>query len=295
MKKLFITAAAVLSVMALNAKVLNVGEIHRVDLGGHTIDRPVLSADGSFVVAQGHDGLQKIDLADGTAKTIVPGLNLYNIVISSDGQTVAYIRPSYTADHLRMTSLEAVSLDNGRVEVVVKPTRNLATGVAVNGGTVSAVSDGQLSVKAISANGSQQSQSPVVGISYGHLTVNGNTVDPLGKGSYLWPSLSPDGKKIVFWCVGQGCYVSNLDGSDVRKVGGLRAAVWAGNDVIVGMQDLDDGEFVVASKIVAHDLATGERQDLTSDDYVAMYPSATAGRVAFCDPMGNLYFMDIEK
>lgn len=295
MKKFFITAAAVLAVMSLNAKVFTVGEVHQVNIGNGTVDKPVISADGSFVVAQGKGGLQKIDLSTGKADMLVQGADLYNISISADGKTVAYTRPSFDKNHLRYTALEAVNVDTKKAETIVKASRNLASGVAVTNQGVAALNNGKIAKKAVNKAAAAQAERAVVAINKGHLMVNGTAIDPQGKGSYLWPSLSPDGTKVVYWCVGKGCFVSDLNGKNVQPVGAIRAAVWAGNDALVGMQPKDNGEYVTESKIVAYDLKTGERQVLTSDDMIAVYPSATATRVSFTDPDGNLYYMDINK
>ena len=131
---------------------------------------------------------------------------------------------------------------------------------------------------------------------HGHLMVDGVAVDPLGKGSYLWPQVSPDGKSLVFWCVGQGCFVSDIDGANPRHLGGMRAAVWAGNDAIIGMYDLDNGRAIVESMLVGCDVATGEKQLLTSRDEIkALYPRMTPGGVTFMDPDGNRYFIPLKK
>lgn len=294
MKKLFISAAAVLAALSLNAQVFTCGDIHKVNTTA-SIERPAISADGSFVVAQGNGALQKIDLATGATENLVEGNGLYGISLSEDGKTVVYIRPSYTKNHLRMTAMEAVNTDTKKVETIVKPSRDMAAGAAVSNREVKAVNDGKVTKKAINKNAEATAERPVVAISYGHLTVNGNAIDPQGKASYLWPSLSPDGTKIVYWCSYRGCFVCDLDGSNVQPVGNLQAAVWAGNDALVGMQSQDNGEYITASKIVAFDLGSKKSQTLTGTDMIAMYPSATASRVSFVDGEGALYFMDINK
>lgn len=129
----------------------------------------------------------------------------------------------------------------------------------------------------------------------GHLMVNDKAIDPQGKGSYLWPSLSPDGSKIVYWLAGHGCFVCNLDGSNSRHLGGMRAAVWAGNDAIVGMYDLDDGRMILESRLVACDISSGEKQILTPENIIALYPAASPERVAFTDLEGNLYYFNISR
>lgn len=293
MKKFFISAAAVLAAMSLNAAVFTVGEVHKVNVDG-TVDRPVLSADGSFVVAQVNRGLQKIDLATGNAELIAEGADLYHAAISPDGKTVVYTRPSYDKNHLRHTAMEAVNLDTRKVETIVKASRNMAAGVSLANGEIKALDNGKMTKKAINKAEGQNNR-PVVAINRGHLMVDGVALDPQGKGSYLWPALSPDGTKIVYRLVNRGTFVCNLDGSDVKPVGNISAAVWAGNDALVGMVTEDNGEYVTAGRIVAHDLRSGEKQVLTNDDIIALYPTATDSRIAFVDAEGNLYIMNINK
>lgn len=300
MKKFFIAAAAVLvASLSMNAEVFNVGAVQKVETSG-LVDKPVLSADGSFVVAKSTNGLDKISLANGAKETIVEGQGLYNVAITPDGANVVYTRPSYNQNHLRYNAVERVNLATGKKDVLVKASRNLSSGTAVTNGTVATVNNGRMQTKAIGANNSDVR--PVVAIYQGHLTVsqNGKTVniDPQGRGSYLWPSLSPDGTKIVYWCVYRGCFVCDLDGSNARSLGNLRAAVWAGNDAIIGMKNVDDEEGgIKASSLVAADIATGETQVLTPESVVAVFPSvnANATRVAFNDIEGNLYYLDITK
>lgn len=297
MKKFFIAVAVLAASLTVNADVFNVGAIQKVENIG-AVEKPVLAADGSFVVAKGAKGLEKVSLADGTTQTVVEGQDLYNVAITPDGSKVVYTRPSFNKNHLRHTALESVSLENGKKDVIVKASRNMSAGAAVTNGTITAVNNGRMQKKAIGAD--KNDVLPVVSIYQGHLQVtrNGQTVniDPQGRASYLWPQLSPDGTKIVYWCVYRGCFVCDLDGSNARPLGELRAAVWAGDNAVVGMKTVSDDEGgIVASSLIAADIATGELQTLTSDDVVAMFPTATAGRVAFNDLDGNLYFFDITK
>ena len=60
------------------------------------------------------------------------------------------------------------------------------------------------------------------------------------------------------------------------------------------MMDLDDGEFIYASTIVAATL-DGKTQTLTGDDIIAMYPHATDGKIAFSTPAGEAYIINVTK
>lgn len=141
---------------------------------------------------------------------------------------------------------------------------------------------------------------PVVSIHYGHLEVttpDGKTVtlDPQGRGSYLWPQLSPDGTKIVYYLARHGCFVCNLDGSDVRPLGYLHGARWINNDAVVGFQDYDDGAVTYKSAIVAADLQ-GTHQTLTDESIIGLNPSVSAdgSRIAFATTAGELYVINLK-
>ena len=94
----------------------------------------------------------------------------------------------------------------------------------------------------------------------------------------------------------EGAFVCNLDGSNVKPLGMMRAPQWWDDATVVGMYDQDDGEFVYASRIVATNLK-GDKQSLTPDSLIAMYPkvSAQAGKIAFSTPDGKAYIINVTK
>jgi Tol biopolymer transport system component len=129
------------------------------------------------------------------------------------------------------------------------------------------------------------------------LTVGTTTkvLSPNGQGlSYLWPSISPDGKKIVYYVSG-AVWTCNVDGSGVQRIGNFRAPRWYNNNVVVGMNDIDDGHVVTASSVVAYTL-DGKKQVLTSGNIMAMYPYASAdGKKIVCStPNGEAYLINIK-
>lgn len=300
MKKIIYTAAMMLVSLSMGAQVVTVGSVDKVNTTG-SIDKPAISADGSFVVAYmpQSGGIVKIT-PDGKTTTVAEGQGLYGLAVTEDGNSVVFNRRTYNKQHLGYTSLEVADLNTGAVKTMVKPTRQLNAGVSVSGSTVTAVEKGKTRAKSFGAG--KTMSAPVASISYGHLQVTNNgkteTIDPQGRGSYIWPSVSPDGTKVVYWLVGGGCYVCNLDGSDVQRVGGLRAAVWAGNDMIIGMDEREGmNQEVTASSLVVYRLSDGATQTLTDDTVKAQYPAASkdGSKVAFTTPDGQLYMMTLTK
>ena len=110
-----------------------------------------------------------------------------------------------------------------------------------------------------------------------------------------WPSISPDGSKILYYVSGEGCYVCDINGQNVKFIARhCRAAQWYNNNnTIVGMADEDDGHDFTASAIMAYTL-DGKSQTLVAKDKIAMYPFATTGKVAFSTPKGEMYLLQVK-
>lgn len=297
MRKVLFALALGLSMSAMG-QVLNVTSINKVDLPEQAAVAAI-SPQGDYLLLTSatNQGLTKLDLTTHQSQVLSTAMGAgHNVKISPDGQTVVFREGSFNDKHLRLSSLKCVNLSTGSSQVLVKPTRDLQ-GYAVDATSAGAVNKGKYSNKAI---GSAKAQKvPVLSINKGQLmiTINGKTrnLSPNGNEfSYMWASLSPDGTRVLFYQAAHGTYVCNLDGSDVRKVGQMRAPVWYDDNTIVGMMDKDDGEYVYASTIVAATL-DGTTQVLTDDSTIAMYPHATPGMIVFSTPQGEAYIINVSK
>jgi len=128
---------------------------------------------------------------------------------------------------------------------------------------------------------------------------NGNRteMEPLGKvAGYIWTSLSPNGQMILFTAASKGTFVCDLTGKVIATLGKINAPVWYDNEYVVGMEDKDDGSFITSSKIVIASVDGKLRQNLTSDEMIALYPAASSvsKRIAYCTQKGELFIMEIE-
>ncbi len=299
MRKILLSLAVLASTVA-SAQLLNVGSIEKVNLpAGMSVAQSAMSHDGSFAVVNGSAGLVKVDLATGKTTQVAANASLSSVSISEDGSTVVFKQPSFQG-RLRYQALKSVDLKSGKETTLVAPSRNLQ-GFNVVGNRVNAVNRGKVSTKALSATAS--ASAPVASINRGALqvTVNGVTknISPQGTSgqSYLWPSISPDGTKVLYYHVGTGAWVCNLDGSNPVKVADIRAAQWYDNNIVVGMEDQDNGEYVTASKLVATNIKGSMKQDLTQASSMAMYPAVAGNgsRIAFSTPDGELFIVNINK
>ena len=297
MRKVLFALALGFSMCAMG-QVLNVTSIDKVNLPDKAAVAAI-SPQGDYLLLTSatNQGLTKLDLTTSQSQVLSTAPSAgHNVKISPDGQTVVYRESSFNDKRLRFSSLKSVNLATGASQVLVKPTRDLQ-GYAVDATSAGVVNKGKFSKKAI---GNAKAQNlPVLSVNKGQLmiTVNGKTrqLSPNGtQFSYMWASLSPDGTKVLYYQAAHGTYVCDLDGSNVRKVGQMRAPVWYDNNTVVGMMDLDDGEFIYASTIVAATL-DGKTQTLTGDETIAMYPHAADGKIAFSTPAGEAYIINVTK
>ena len=297
MRKVLFALALGFSMSAMG-QVLNVTSIEKVNLPEQA-SVAAISPQGDYLLLTSatNQGLTKFDLTSGQTQVLSNAISAgHNVKISPDGQTVVFREGSFNNKRMRYTSLKTVNLATGASQVLVKPTRDLQ-GYAVDATSAGAVNKGKFSKKAIGT--AKAKNLPVLSFDRGKLmiTINGKTrnLSPNGNQfSYLWASLSPDGTKVLFYQSAHGTYVCDLDGSNVRKVGQMRAPVWYDDQTVVGMMDLDDGEYIYASTIVAATL-DGTTQVLTDDATIAMYPYAADGKIAFSTPAGEAYIINVTK
>ena len=293
MRKVALAFAAALTVGCW-AQVFNVASLVPVELPSDVGSKVVaISGQGDFLLltTDNNSGLTKLDLNTGKAQNITQAAGAgYDARVSPDGKRVVYRENSFTSGHLRMVSLRSINLESGQHKELVAPTRSLQ-GVALNNQAALPVTRGQVAAKGFEGKVSAKN-AVVLSINNRQLMISRNGKDK----SYLWPSLSPDGTKILYYVGAEGAFVCNLDGSHVKPLGMMRAPQWWDDSTVVGMYDQDDGEFVYASRIVATNLK-GDKQTLTPDSLIAMYPkvSAQTGKIAFSTPEGKAYIINVTK
>lgn len=299
MKKCILTAFAIVMAMAANAQLVRVASQNQVALpSGVVSEVATISPDGSFVAVGelGGNTIWKVSLPTGMTNVITSNGTASDVVISPDGKNIVFRTHTFDKNHLRHTGLNYVDA-SGSEHQLVAPSRRLNAGVAIAQSGITAVENGRARVKAF--GGAKAASLPVASINYGHLEVNvdGRTtvIDPQGRGSYLWPSISPDGTKVLYTLSGAGTFVCNLDGSDARYIGHLQAPKWMGGDMVVAMQSEDDGQYVTASKVIVSTL-DGRQQTISAPGEIAMYPSASADgkKIAYGTADGKLVIVNIQ-
>lgn len=303
MKKIIIALSLVWT-MAGQAQIMQVSSIEplNVSQGKDKVMQAVaISPQGDYLLlsTDTKQGLVKWDLTTHAATTVTDDEGAGSDVnISNDGRHIVYGEVTYK-DKRRHQAVKSIDLTNGKKQTLVKATRN-QQGFAVENGTAATVTDGKVKLHSLQKGATQAMERPI--LSRYHLklyiTRNGETTMLAPNGTnehYIWASLSPDGKRVLYYVSGRGTYVCDIDGSHVTAMGNLTAPKWWDNNTIVGMDEVDDEYTITASSIVARTL-DGQEQTLTGSEVIATYPqpSSQSGKIAFSTPDGKIYLITVE-
>jgi Tol biopolymer transport system component len=215
----------------------------------------------------------------------------YSPVFSSDGKKVYYTENEFIRN-LRHIKLNSYTVAEDKRELLQGPVRTLAGPVVSGNGVFYAEAD---QLKSATIPSDTVNNAVMVSIEDQKLVLytsgERKVLQPYPGESYIWPSLSPDGKQILAYAMGKGSFICDLEGNLQAGYGKLDAPVWAGNRVIVGMDTADDGHNITSSVIFMVDTETGARTQISPGGIIAMYPSVSVAseQVAFHTPAGEIY------
>jgi len=119
---------------------------------------------------------------------------------------------------------------------------------------------------------------------------------PGGEGSYIWVSLSPDKTRILYYLVGEGTGICDLEGNRQASTKNLHAPKWLNNEIIVGMDDRDDGHRILSSEIVAWVYSDDRKIPLTSTgnrNEMNPHPFPDGKKIAFSTTEGEIFLLSI--
>jgi Tol biopolymer transport system component len=219
-------------------------------------------------------------------------------VFSLDGATV-YFSTDKMINKRKHTSLSSYRLSDGQIQPITSYSRVAAQPV-VSGNNLHYLSDGKFNRKQITTLKSVASPNVYVFIENRNLVVyRGDQraqLNPVGVESYIWPSVSPDGTKLLFYAIGRGTFVCNVDGTQCVSLGEIEAPVWLGNNYVIGMDTKDDGHQITGSELVINSVKGNSRQTITEPSLMAMHPSVSLkGNVLVFNTIdGKLYQMNFK-
>lgn len=278
MKKTMLFVAACLMSLAASAQVLEVTSMHKLPIPAQAEMKVAgVSPDGDYILltSGSNKGLQRYDVASNTLTTLSEAEGAgFNVQISKDGQEVVYRETVVGKDNLRKHNLVRANLNKSKEATFARGQRDMKRMATSDNLTSVSIKDRLI---VLTRNGLTTTLAP-----------NGSHL------SYIWPSVSPDGTKLCYYVCGNGCWVSNIDGSNPQYIGHkCQAAQWYDNNTLVAMSTEDDGHFITGGTILVYTL-DGKKQVLTNDDMIAMYPYAAENAIVFSTIEGETYMLNVK-
>ena len=294
MKKLFLSIMAVAGIATMHAQIAEVESVTPLLKGVESeMYNPVLSADGSRLLfsSSNYTGLRMYDFNDNVVTKVSTEERAgFDASFSPDGSEIYFV--TQTRDGVRnlrqakkynIASRQTIELtQQGRV--VGRPVATAKGFATTVDGTLVSTDNKATRVRTegaqlfISKNGVEKAYAPIK-----------NCV------GYIWASLSPDGKKVMFFAAAHGIVITDLDGNILAMPGNYEAPVWYGNNHIVAMNATNDGYNYHSSQIVLLTVDGSQKQELTKPESMTMNPTASieAGKIVYATIDGRLYQMNI--
>jgi hypothetical protein len=253
-----------------------------------------------LVTGEGYAGLYLLDSRRGKILQISSDAGAgYEPAVTEDGKSVIY-RSDAFSEQKKYTSLYKYDLETGETATLIDKERGVLP-AAVSGNRVLVKSDNRSSVETSGSEllkGGGDDIFIVIEDLIPVLYAGGERkpLRPNGEGYYIWVSLSPDKSKIVYNFQGINTFVCNREGRILYNAGRINAPKWLNDNIIIGMDDKDDGHRVVSSEIVYYSLPAEKRRYLTDTGTLSeMYPFPVSGgkKLAFCTDEGDIYMMKI--
>lgn len=254
---------------------------------------PQFSPDGTtiFVTTASYKGIWRYTPSTRSLVQICDDAGAgYGFSVSPDGNRIAYRRTlEGTSMNRRVQEVVEVELVSGE-QVVMASGRDLPTPVYAGDRVLFDPTGAQKSMVPALVPGNA-----VLGIEETKIiaVVGGMPLrlDPYRNGSYIWPSLSPDGTRMVAYEMSRGMFVADLSGNVLAEFGRCDAPSWMRSGRwVVYMREKNDGQQITGSDIYCVAPDGGSPIRLTDSPAIELMPvcSPVDDRILVCTPSGEI-------
>lgn len=272
------------------SQTLSIGEqVTLVDSCGYF---PQLSRDASMLLYAPTDAssLMLKNLTDGRVTTVATdGLPGFDARFAPDGR-VYYITQALTAGNLVYRTARCYDPASGKNTVVVPAQHGAVFPIATEKGF------------AVVGEHKSWTTKPAGKYVYTRRStlyiIDDKTVktfSPAGDcAGYLWASLSPDGKKVMFEAAGKGLYICDLNGSVLHSLPPASMPVWFDNNHFVAMTNTNFGaQRINGTYIYMSSLDGTFSQPLTAPEEQAVQPMVVGNRVVYVATGGEVKMITV--
>lgn len=296
MKRLLLLAALA-TTMGMSARIAETGKATPILAGVQSnLYNPILSPDGDKLLFSDADysNLRIYDFASGATSLVCAQERAgFDAQFSPDGTEVIYISQTPDEHGRQMRQLRSYNIDRGANTNIGESARFIQRPELTKGGMQTRFNGVRKAFGTKVATGVRTEASTL------YITVNGveKAYSPVeSQAGYLWESLSPDGKKVMFFAAGRGIIICDLNGNVTAELGNYEAPVWYGNNAIVAMKATDDGHQYRSSQIVMLAADGSEIQEITRPESMTMFPTASlkAGKIVYNTIDGRLFEMSVK-
>ncbi len=262
--------------------VVNVSEL--TNLSNGEFYYPKFSSDNNkvFFTQSNYKGLYLLTTTDNSITKLTDDDGAgYEFAIDINNNSVYYRSDRYI-NKRKYSSIKACDLNSLNVKTIIADKRDVSTPKIIGGGNIfytvqkslrsfESKTLKQKSNKLTSTSSFVQIENSKIALYQGNIK---KILAPLGKGNYIWPSLSPDKTKLLFTLAGKGTYISDLNGKILVYLGYANYPKWSPDGKWISyMVDKDNGLSVISSDIYAASADGNLKFRLTdTNDIYEMYP-----------------------